>query len=142
MNFVFKCVSVTFFVLLAIATSSPAQTEWQAPAFTDTLKNSIQSDSKSIAEGKKVYENMCWSCHGLQGKGNGPAAAAINPKPADHTSERVQQQKDGNIYWKISTGKGVMQPYGKTLTSKQRWALVSYIRVLGASSNITQEQQQ
>ncbi len=142
MKFVLKYFSISLCFMLAFTGSLHAQTEWKAPAFTDTLKSSFFADSKSIAEGKKVYENMCWSCHGLLGKGDGPAAAAIKPKPADHTSGLVQDQKDGNIYWKISTGKGVMQPYGKTLTSKQRWALVSYIRQLGSSRNTTQEQQQ
>ena len=133
------CILVSF---LMIAKISKAQTEWIAPAFTDTLKNSFLVDDKIIKEGRKVYESMCWSCHGLEGKGNGPASIAINPKPADHTSEKVQLQKDGNLYWKISTGRGPMQPYGKTLSSKQRWALVSYIRQLGTSSNITQQQKQ
>lgn len=121
-----------FLVSLRTAVSQSPET-WSAPAFTDTLKNPFAEDAKAPEEGKKIYENMCWSCHGLTGKGDGPAAKAINPKPADHTSEKLQQQKDGNLYWKISTGKGVMQPYGKSLTSKQRWALVQYIRQLGAS---------
>ncbi len=131
----FKYLDFLIFVMLLSVEVTTAQTEWEAPASTDTLKSSLISNSKIIAEGKKVYENMCWSCHGLDGKGNGPAAVAINPRPADHTSGKVQKQTDGNIYWKISTGRGAMQPYGKTLTSKQRWALVAFIRHLGASSN-------
>lgn len=136
-----KTASILFSIMM-MAKVLIAQTEWVAPAFTDTLKSSFAADDIILKEGRKVYESMCWSCHGLEGKGNGPAAAAINPKPADHTSERVQLQKDGNLYWKISTGRGPMQPYGRTLSSKQRWALVSYIRQLGAASNITQQQKQ
>lgn len=136
-----RCSFLAAWMLVSGSCFVLAQDTWDAPAFTDTLKSAFKSDEKMTGEGKKLYENMCWNCHGLEGKGDGPAAVAINPKPADHTGARVQQQKDGNIYWKISTGKGAMQPYGKTLTSKQRWALVSYIRQLGATSLIQSQQQ-
>jgi mono/diheme cytochrome c family protein len=123
-----------FLTIVPVFSTAQTQAEWKAPAFTDTIRNPIAPDSKSLAEAQKIYESMCWTCHGLKGKGNGPASAALNPKPADHTGLKVQEEKDGNIYWKISTGKGNMQPYGKTLTSKQRWSLVNYIRHLGESS--------
>lgn len=142
MNSQIKFILISVFFICCAEKGGYAQTEWNAPVFTDTLKSAFAFDSKIIAEGRKVYESMCWSCHGLEGKGDGPAAAAIDPKPADHSSGKVQQQKDGNIYWKISTGRGAMQPYGKTLTSKQRWALVSYIRQLGGSSGVTKNSNQ
>jgi cytochrome c553 len=127
--------SLLLLFLISNLVHAQLQTEWTAPAFTDTIRNPLTVNPKILTEAKKVYESMCWTCHGLEGKGNGPASAAINPKPADHTSSKVQKQKDGNIYWKISMGKGNMQPYGKTLTSKQRWELVYYIRQLGTTAN-------
>jgi mono/diheme cytochrome c family protein len=38
-----------------------------------------------VAAGRALYQQYCGMCHGPQGKGNGPAAAAMNPKPRDHT---------------------------------------------------------
>lgn len=38
-----------------------------------------------LAEGKKVFEQNCAPCHGMTGKGDGPAAAALPTKPADFT---------------------------------------------------------
>lgn len=38
-----------------------------------------------VAAGRVLYQQYCSMCHGPQGKGNGPAAAAMNPKPRDHT---------------------------------------------------------
>lgn len=35
------------------------------------------------AKGKEVYNNTCSSCHGPGGKGDGVAAAALDPKPRD-----------------------------------------------------------
>src|SRR5437879_12016879 len=34
-----------------------------------------------VAQGQVVYETRCAPCHGLGGGGDGPAAAAIEPKP-------------------------------------------------------------
>jgi mono/diheme cytochrome c family protein len=38
-----------------------------------------------VEKGKELFRGMgtCWTCHGQDGKGDGPAAAALNPKPAD-----------------------------------------------------------
>ncbi len=36
-------------------------------------------------DGKEMYVKYCGSCHGAQGKGNGPAAAAMKVPPTDLT---------------------------------------------------------
>ena len=60
------------------------------------------------------------------------AAAALNPKPADWTSPAAQSESDGEIFWKISTGRGAMPPW-KHLPETDRWAIVHYIRSLKAN---------
>ena len=35
--------------------------------------------------GKEMYEQYCASCHGVEGKGNGPAAPALKQPPVDLT---------------------------------------------------------
>jgi Cu-processing system permease protein len=40
----------------------------------------------NIELGKATYQTTCAPCHGPGGKGDGPAAAALNPKPRDHTN--------------------------------------------------------
>ncbi len=105
-------------------------TGWEVPAMANAFVNPFGADPKAAEEGKKIYEATCWTCHGLEGKGDGPAAATLNPKPADHTSPVFQQQTDGAIFWKITTGRGQMAPFGESLSKQQRWKLVSYIRTL------------
>jgi len=39
----------------------------------------------SAASGKEMFTSYCASCHGLGAKGDGPAAPAMNRKPADLT---------------------------------------------------------
>jgi len=76
-----------------------------------------------------VAQINCASCHGAMGKGDGVASAGLSPKPADWTSKTVQAESDGEIFWKISTGRGAM-PSWKHLPEAERWALVRYIRSL------------
>jgi len=39
-----------------------------------------------ITSGKNMFVNYCASCHGVDGKGNGPAAVALKPAPTDLTT--------------------------------------------------------
>lgn len=103
-----------------------AQGEWKAPADAKGMKNPV----KGVGNAKKNIETNCATCHGASGKGNGPAAAALPPpKPADWTSARVQKETDGELFWKISNGRGAMPPW-KHLPEKDRWEIVNYIRTL------------
>src|SRR6266403_1479184 len=100
-----------------------AQRKWVAPAAEKDKKNPLPADASTLAQGKKVAEVNCVSCHGARGKGDGAAAVALNPKPADWTSAVVQSESDGEIFWKISTGRGAM-PSWNFLPENDRWALV------------------
>lgn len=119
-------------VVVALGPSAPvlAQGAWEAPAAEHAKKNPLPANAATVAQGKKVAEVNCVSCHGAKGKGDGPAAVALNPKPADWTSKRVQAMSDGEILWKLSTGRGAM-PSWIFLPEKDRWAMVRYIRSLG-----------
>ena len=119
-------------VVVALGPSAPvlAQGAWEAPVAEKAKKNLLPANAATVAQGKKVAEVNCVSCHGAKGKGDGPAAVALNPKPADWTSNRVQAMSDGEIFWKLSTGRGAM-PSWKFLPEDDRWALVRYIRTLG-----------
>ena len=113
--------------LVAIAGIVPvwAQGEWKAPAEAKATKN----PEKGVGDAKKVVDQNCVPCHGTSHKGDGPAAAALPTKPADWTSDKVQKETDGELFWKISNGRGPMPPW-KHLPEKQRWEIVNYIRTL------------
>lgn len=109
--------------------SGPAR--WQAPASADSLKNPVRGSLKAAADGKKLFEQYCVTCHGNDGSGNGITAETLNPKPANLTLKEIQKQSDGAIYWKITTGRPPMISWQYTLTDKQRWQLVDYVRQFG-----------
>ena len=57
----------------------------QGNAAAAAIKNPVAATPQSIAAGQEAYRKSCAPCHGVSGKGDGPAAAALNPKPADLT---------------------------------------------------------
>ncbi len=130
-RFSFKAGAATVAILAALTLGSlvQAQGKWEAPAEAKKLKNPLPKSDKVRAQGKKLAETNCVPCHGTSGKGDGPAAAALPVKPADWTSAAVQSESDGEIFWKISNGRGPMPPW-KSLPENERWALVQHIRTL------------
>jgi mono/diheme cytochrome c family protein len=100
-----------------------AQGEWKAPAADAAKKSPVKGVSDKT---KADVQTNCAPCHGPSGKGDGPAAAALNPKPADWTSDRVQKETDGSLFWKITTGRGAMPPW-KSLPENERWEIVNYL---------------
>jgi mono/diheme cytochrome c family protein len=48
----------------------------------------------SVAEADKIFKERCVTCHGASGKGDGPGAAALNPKPRSFTDPGWQGSTD------------------------------------------------
>ena len=94
--------------------------------------------------GKELFiKTNCNSCHGIEGKGDGPIAAALDPKPRNYTvgDFKFDANKDGtpggdeDLALVIKNG---AQPYGgsammmpnPTLSETDVKLLVTYIRSL------------
>lgn len=106
------------------------QQEWKAPARAARKKNPIPVDAKSIETGRAVYAAQCLSCHGPAGKGDGPAAKDLNPKPRNLSDPAIQQQTDGSMFWKITEGKTPMPTFEKLIAEENRWNVINYVRTL------------
>ena len=50
-----------------------------------SLGGSLWGGSDATVSGKALYTDYCAACHGNSGKGDGPAAAGLSPRPADLT---------------------------------------------------------
>ncbi|MFN3477625.1 MAG: c-type cytochrome [Candidatus Methylomirabilales bacterium] len=98
------------------------------------LSAEVQGDAKA---GKEKYLTLCASCHGTSGKGDGPAAAALNPKPRDHTNGKYMNTLTDQYLFSVikEGGKAVglselMPPWGRALNDKEIRDLVAYVRTL------------
>jgi mono/diheme cytochrome c family protein len=85
---------------------------------------SVKGDD--YAQGKKLYSDKCQICHGEKGNGNGPAASALSPKPADFTDPRFWQ---GDVNKKITetveNGHGMMPAFN--LKPEEIKDIINYI---------------
>jgi mono/diheme cytochrome c family protein len=90
------------------------------------------------AKGKASFDQMCGSCHGASGKGDGAAAAALNPKPRDLSDKKyVSGLKDDYLTKLIKEGGGavgkspLMPPMGSALKAADIENVIAYVRTLG-----------
>lgn len=119
---------VTIGLTLVAAAAWAGAAAWKAPASAKSLKSpTVQPDALKV--GRALFEENCVICHGKAGKGDGEAAAAMNPKPRSLVLPDVQAQSDGELFWKISEGREAM-PAWKALSERERWSLVHYLRTL------------
>lgn len=94
---------------------------------------SVRAQDKE--EGKKFYVTYCSGCHGESGKGDGPAAASLPVKPANHTDGNVMNKMSDKQLFEIiskggqASGKSAFMPgWGSTLRDKQIQDIIAYLR--------------
>lgn len=88
-----------------------------------TVKNS----EEILKKGKELFTAMCQHCHGEKGDGNGPmvTSGAYSGVPNYATLTNLS---DGQIFYSIYYGKGMMGAHGSLLNKKEIWTLVHYVR--------------
>jgi mono/diheme cytochrome c family protein len=88
---------------------------------------SASNSEKILAKGKELYTAMCQHCHGEKGDGNGPmvTSGAYSGVP---NYQNVANLSDGQIYYSIYYGKGMMGAHNSLLSKKEIWTLVHYVR--------------
>jgi mono/diheme cytochrome c family protein len=85
----------------------------------------------NVAAGQALYAEKCALCHGPNGKGDGPGAAALDPKPRNHTDGTyMNAQSNESLLSVIKDGKGQMPAWGATMSDEEMHAVLAYVRTL------------
>ena len=101
------------------------------------LMNPLPDDSGIVARGGERYRFYCVQCHGPELDGNGTVGQSFAPLPANLKSSGVQEQGDGEIFYKIRFGFNRHPPLYSTATDDETWAIVRYLRSVGGSGTMT-----
>jgi mono/diheme cytochrome c family protein len=81
--------------------------------------------------GEEVFKRQCAVCHGDKGQGDGPASAALRPKPADLTDpEKMGEYTQTKLVAMIGKGKGMMPAFGAVLNKQDLEAVAGYVHSL------------
>jgi cytochrome c oxidase cbb3-type subunit III len=82
-----------------------------------------------------IFRDVCSVCHGAGGRGDGPSAQGLEPKPADFTDCKALAKDSDEVLFKIiksggqSAGRSTVMPsWGDSLSEQQIRGLVQLIR--------------
>jgi high-affinity iron transporter len=93
----------------------------------------IPTETPSLARGAEVFQANCAGCHGTLGRGDGPAARGMEPKPTNLADgSALKDQSPLDYYRRISIGVvGTAMPaFELRLPAQDRWAAALYATLL------------
>lgn len=87
-----------------------------------------------LAKAASLFQAQCASCHGAQGRGDGPAARGMDPAPSNfHDAARMDKRSVYGLYNTVTLGVAGTAMRGFTeLSEADRWALAFLASGVGA----------
>ncbi len=110
-----------------------------ADAYRWSLPNPVAATPASIARGQQVYSQSCAMCHGLSGRGDGPAGVTLRPRPADLRAHMAEGHTDEQLHeWVLEGVTGTAMPaFEGKLSREDIWNVVNYIRTFAGPASTT-----
>jgi mono/diheme cytochrome c family protein len=99
------------------------------------LVNPLQPAPAVLAHGKFVYENVCITCHGPKGAGDGHVTALF-PKPPSLMTQKVRDWPDGQLFHRPMRGQNSMPSHARQVDARDAWSVILYIRQMQGSEPV------
>jgi mono/diheme cytochrome c family protein len=93
------------------------------------LVNPLQPTPEVLAHGKFVYENVCITCHGPKGAGDGHVTALF-PKPPSLMTQKVRDWPDGQLFHRPMRGQNSMPSHARQVDAYDAWSVILHIRLM------------
>lgn len=90
-------------------------------------------DEKLLERGEERFGIYCTPCHDKTGSGHGMVVQRGYPLPVNLASDHAKSLKDGEIFDIMSNGIRNMPGYRTQIPAADRWAIVSWVRVIQKS---------
>ncbi len=111
----------------------PIQTGSEPNTTNSVELNPLPVSSDLLARGHDRYLITCLPCHGPEADGKGIATKLGLVAIANLHDPRIVRMPDGELFKTIGHGRNLMQGYGASLTQRDRWAVVAFVRALQLS---------
>lgn len=96
---------VALTMLLVVLAPWPEANVVLAPAYPTSFQQSPTGfTAASIDRGRVLYAAQCVACHGTDGKGQGPLAAAQPVWPPNLAGPLLWRRADGDVLWHVLNG--------------------------------------
>jgi len=98
------------------------------------LAAALRPTPEALARGAALYSETCASCHGPGGRGDGPAAAGLDPPARDFTAPDgwKESSRVADLFRTLSAGvPGSSMAAYDYLSPEDRFALAHHVRALG-----------
>jgi mono/diheme cytochrome c family protein len=100
--------------------------------------NPLPVTGQLLRRGRQRFTINCAPCHGQLADGNGiTKKLGAMTVVADLHDKRIVEMADGELFYVITHGRNLMQPYGPNITVADRWAIIAYLRALQLSQLAT-----
>jgi mono/diheme cytochrome c family protein len=124
---------------LACSKSNTSNGPTAAPEEQGGTTQTTSAGKVDMAAAREVFNSRCSACHGTSGRGDGPGAAALTPKPRNYTDATWQasvsdeQIKKTILLGGAAVGKSPIMPGSPDLDSKPEVVegLVKIVRSFG-----------
>lgn len=94
-------------------------------------KSPVPMTMAEVKKGQAKFTTYCTPCHDRVGTGQGIVPLHVPSwQPSNLTDQRVVDFADGEIFYVITNGRRTMPSYKYEITAEDRWAIISYVRVL------------
>ncbi|HEX5658128.1 MAG TPA: c-type cytochrome [Polyangiales bacterium] len=112
--------------------------EWQAsdhqppPAVTPEGQGAGEDTAAgaNTRAAQALWESRCATCHGADGRGNGPGKPPVAQIPDFTSRDYVKKHSDAELHAIIKNGRGLMPAFGAELTDLGIDAMVAHVRSL------------
>ncbi len=126
----------------SIYAGDPSKINWTPPPPVPPELAALadKPEGDPIAAGKQTFMTICITCHGPEGKGDGPASATLNPKPRNLTDASYMSQINDRYLFElisrggVAVGKSPLMPSQPTLTAQDLNNVIAYVRSLSGTA--------
>jgi mono/diheme cytochrome c family protein len=106
----------------------------------ETLVNPLKPTTEVLARGRRVFETICWTCHGIRAEADGGIVGpGLFPAPPSLHTKEARAFKDGRIFHIITRGQNKMPSYAGIVKPDDRWAVIHYVRALQRAKQMSTE---